>query len=74
MAVAGGEFWHHVHQGHVEEYASCGGEHPGGEGVEGTQEEADDHADTGQDRGEDVVEHSLHRIHRVSNRAKLIRK
>lgn len=74
MGVAGGELRHHVHQGHVQEDARRGCEHPGGEGVEGTQEEADDHADTGQDRGEDVVEHSLHRIHRVSNRAKLIRK
>ena len=47
MAVAGGEFWHHVHQGHVEEYASCGGEHPGGEGVDGAEKESRHHSEEG---------------------------
>ena len=66
MGVAGGELRHHVHQGHVQEDAGRGCEHPSWEAVDGPQEEANYHPHAGQDWGQDVVEHSLEWRHLVT--------
>ena len=59
MCVAGAELGHHVHQRHVEEEAGGAREHPGGEVVEVAEGEADQHAQEGEHRGQDVVEDCL---------------
>ena len=59
MGVPRGELRHHVDERDVEEDARGGCEHPGGEVVEVAKGEPEQHADEGQDGGEDVVEDRL---------------
>ena len=44
------ELWHHVHEGDVEEDAGRGAEDPGRPVLDVSQQEADDHADEGEER------------------------
>ena len=48
------ELGHHVHEGHVEEDAGRGAEDPGRPVFNVSQQEADHHADEGEERAGDV--------------------
>ena len=50
VIVARVELWHHVHEGDVEEDAGRGAEDPGRPVFDVSQQEADDHADEGEER------------------------
>ena len=57
--MSGGQLRHHIDEGDVEEDAGGGGEHPGGEVADVAQGQPSQHADEGEDGGEDVVEDRL---------------
>lgn len=60
VRMSWGQLWHHIHQRHIEEDPRCGWEEPRGDLREGGgDQEAKDHANHGQDGGEDVVEYGL---------------
>ena len=57
--MSGGQLRHHIDEGDVEEDAGGGGEHPRGEVADVAQGQPSQHADEGEDGGENVVEDRL---------------
>ena len=57
--MSGGQLRHHIDEGDVEEDAGGGGEHPGGEVADVAQGQPSQHADEGEDGGENIVEDRL---------------
>ena len=54
-----GQLWHHVNERHIKKDARSGCKHPGGEVVQVAQGQPGQHADEGEDGGENVVEDRL---------------